>query len=568
MKYFALPILGAQLSAILLSDLQRSYELKSSHFNTLPVFRGEPDEDSLQFMKEYYDAVTTICLRELTEDQLRMRCFPYCMKDEAKKWLLALPAGSLITWEAVETKFFLRYYPAWKTREIRGNIAAFEEEPGKAFHETWDLYKSLLAQCPHHMLPFVLLVQCFYDGLTGLTQATVDNACGGAMREKTAREVFAVYEMLGENSQQRRGRDDSREERTNADLGMQLANMSREMENLKANFGQQPIMEEVQVVYPFQDNHQASNSQGWQDHQWGSQDNPSFTEQPISGLEEPIENTAAQVGKLDEKALIDLQGGDVNSLEVEEPEFYEKKVEEVAQESKELISQDVSLEKKISSLEKERDSSLRVIEELKDELAQKDEALDLMKTRELDHLAKLAKAKQKLMAKGKEVVPFPKDELDLGQGTLSATVTKPSLNKSKKKATTKKSNQVPPSPPQNLKDKQPIPGVLKRPTPRLAPRQDKIKQASQKTATNKRGIISHFSPICYKCHIRGHIGSQCSNMKWQRVTNVSPSTKKLVVNSLWIDKTKIEGLKRNGPLWVKKSENGYVVVKPPIFDGG
>ncbi|KAK0605976.1 hypothetical protein LWI29_032753 [Acer saccharum] len=522
MKYFALPILGAQPLAILLSDLQRSYELKSSHFNTLLVFRGEPDEDSLQFMKEYYDAVTTIRLGELTEDQLRMRCFPYCMKDEAKKWLLALPAG--------------------------------------------------------------------------LTQATVDNACGGAMREKTAREVFAVYEMLGENSQQRRGRDDSCEERTNADLGLQLANMSREMENLKANFGQQPIKEEVQVVYPYQDNHQASNNQGWQDHQWGSQDNPSFTEQPISGLEELIENTAIPVGKLADKALTDLQSGDVNSLEVEEPEFvfrssegiydrvdesmrilervfeeeygqYERKVEEVAQESKELISQDVSLEKKINSLEKERDSSLRVIEELKDELAQKDEALDLMKTRELDHLAKLAKAKQELMARGKEAIPFPKDELDLGQGTSSATVTKPSLNKSKKKAT-KKSKQVPPSPLQNLKDKQPILEVLKRPTPRLAPKQNKIKQASQQTATNKRGTISHFSPICYKCHIRGHIGSQCANMQWQRVTNVSPSTKKLVVNSLWIDKTKIEGLKRNGPLWVKKSENGYVVVKPPIFDGG
>ncbi|KAK0587697.1 hypothetical protein LWI29_027072 [Acer saccharum] len=98
-----------------------------------------------------------------------MRCFPYCMKDEAKKWLLALPAGSLTTWEVVETKFFSRYYPAWKTREIRGNIATFEEELGKAFHETWDRYKSLLAQCPHHMFPFVLLVQWFYDGLTGLT---------------------------------------------------------------------------------------------------------------------------------------------------------------------------------------------------------------------------------------------------------------------------------------------------------------------------------------------------------------------------------------------------------------
>ena len=78
---------------------------------------------------------------------------------------------------------------------------------------------------------------------------------------------------------------------------------------------------------------------------------------------------------------------------------YEKKVVEVAQESKELISQDVSLEKKINSLEKERDSSLRVIEELKDELAQRDVALEIMKTRELDHLAKLAKAKQEFKAR-------------------------------------------------------------------------------------------------------------------------------------------------------------------------
>ena len=87
------------------------------------------------------------------------------------------------------------------------------------------------------MFPFILLVQCFYERLTGLTQATVDNVCGGAMREKTATEVYAVYEMLGENSQQRRGRDDSREERANANVGMQLTNMSWEMKNLKVNFG-------------------------------------------------------------------------------------------------------------------------------------------------------------------------------------------------------------------------------------------------------------------------------------------------------------------------------------------
>ena len=116
MKDFALPILGAQPLAILLSDLQRSYELKSSHFNTFPIFYGKPDEDSLQFMKEYYDVITTIRLGGLTEeDQLMMRSFSYCMKDKANKWLLALPTGSLTTWEVVETKFFSVYYPSWKT---------------------------------------------------------------------------------------------------------------------------------------------------------------------------------------------------------------------------------------------------------------------------------------------------------------------------------------------------------------------------------------------------------------------------------------------------------------------
>ena len=261
-------------------------------------------------------------------------------------------------------------------------------------------------------------------------------------------------------------------------------------------------------------------------------------------------------------------------LKFEEELRLEKEGKEVdlVKENAELLSLNVDYILRIDLVEKERDSSLREIEELKDDFAQrvrlmeaeskaKDEALEIMKIRELDHLAKLAKAKQELKAKGKEVIPILKDELDFSQGASSAMVTKPSLKKA-----TKKSKQVPPSPLEK-KDKQPR-KVLKRPTPKLAPRQDNNKQASKQTTTKQRGTNSHFIPICYKCHISGHIGPQCANMKWQRVTNVSPRTTRLVVKSIWIDTTKLKGLKRNGPLWIKKSENGYVVIKPPIFDGG
>ena len=102
------------------------------------------------------------------------------------------------------------------------------------------------------MFPFVLLVQCFYDGLTRLTQATIDNACGGAIREKTAKEVYTVYEMLGENSQQRSRRNGAHEEKAETELAMQLADLSWDMENLMAHRRQQPVVGEVQSVYSHQ----------------------------------------------------------------------------------------------------------------------------------------------------------------------------------------------------------------------------------------------------------------------------------------------------------------------------
>ncbi|KAK2655524.1 hypothetical protein Ddye_008576 [Dipteronia dyeriana] len=149
-----------------------------------------------------------------------------------------------------------------------------------------------------------------------------------------------------------------------------------------------------------------------------------------------------------------------------------------------------------------------------------------MKTKELDHLIELSKAKQELKAKRKEVsLHLKEDKLDFSQGISSTMVVKPSPYKSKKKKDKNKNNQVPHSP-MKKKDKQPKQGVLKRPQskkrqkksapkqdkrPRKsAPKQDKKKQAT----TNHRGSSSHFIHISYKCHIKGHIGPQCANMKW------------------------------------------------------
>ncbi|KAL5856319.1 hypothetical protein ACOSQ3_003777 [Xanthoceras sorbifolium] len=243
MRDYALPVIETSPSCILLDEMSRNYELKNIHFNMLPYFHGAAGEDPLTFMREFYSIITTFPLQRLSEEQLRMRCFPYTMKDVAKQWLMTLPAASLCTWSAVYKKFMGKFYSHQKTAEIRNKIACFTQGDGESFHEAWDRYKLLLNHCPHHRYPLELQNQFFYDGLTLNCQATVDNAAGGAIAEKTMEETFQLFEKLGANSQQKsvRGRKPGVYElKTTPGMVQQMAELSRQVQSLMSSRGKRP----------------------------------------------------------------------------------------------------------------------------------------------------------------------------------------------------------------------------------------------------------------------------------------------------------------------------------------
>ena len=98
------------MSCIQLNEAARNYELKNVHFTMLSFFYGIANEDPLIFIQDFYAIVQTFPLQDLTEDQLRMRCFPYTLKEKAKVWLMTIPPNSLRTWEAVYEKFMGKFY--------------------------------------------------------------------------------------------------------------------------------------------------------------------------------------------------------------------------------------------------------------------------------------------------------------------------------------------------------------------------------------------------------------------------------------------------------------------------
>lgn len=244
MRDYAMPIIGLIASSIVLGEAAINYDLKDIHYNMLPAFHGLPSEDPLTFMRDFYSTLQTFPLHGLNEDQLRMRCFPYTLKDRAKAWLMMLPLGLLTSWEDVYHKFIGKFYSHPKTAEMRTRIFTFTQFDGDPFHEAWERFKTLLNQCPHHQLPIQLQTQIFYDALTPHAQQMVDNAAGGVMWQKTAEETYDIYEMLGANSHQKsvRGRKATVNEVSQVDNAL-VAQVAELVKQVKALTTQPPRWE-------------------------------------------------------------------------------------------------------------------------------------------------------------------------------------------------------------------------------------------------------------------------------------------------------------------------------------
>ncbi|XP_071940019.1 uncharacterized protein [Coffea arabica] len=70
-----------------------SFELKSGLIQLLPSFHGLSGEKPHKHVKEFEVVCSSMKPPGVTEEQIRLRAFPFSLKDAAKDWLYYLPAG-------------------------------------------------------------------------------------------------------------------------------------------------------------------------------------------------------------------------------------------------------------------------------------------------------------------------------------------------------------------------------------------------------------------------------------------------------------------------------------------
>ncbi|PKI49817.1 hypothetical protein CRG98_029794 [Punica granatum] len=98
LRELAAPDLNQQPLCITYPEIETAFELKSRLIHLLSTFHGLSGKDPHRHLKEFHTVCFTMKPRGVTEEQIKMRAFPFSLANKAKDWLYYLPPRSIATW--------------------------------------------------------------------------------------------------------------------------------------------------------------------------------------------------------------------------------------------------------------------------------------------------------------------------------------------------------------------------------------------------------------------------------------------------------------------------------------
>ncbi|KAJ9547138.1 hypothetical protein OSB04_019681 [Centaurea solstitialis] len=155
-------------------------------------FDGEPSGNPYQHLEAFED----ICeLVNTSEDEVKLRVFPFTLTKKAKDWFKQLLPGSITTWDDLKSAFLSSYFPISKAHKIRAEIRNFKQ--GKdSLVKAWGRYKSLFLVFPNHGIDDREMIDVFYAGLTNDSRLRLDSSCGGIFPYKTVKEAHKLLDDM------------------------------------------------------------------------------------------------------------------------------------------------------------------------------------------------------------------------------------------------------------------------------------------------------------------------------------------------------------------------------------
>ncbi|XP_074289531.1 uncharacterized protein LOC141614687 [Silene latifolia] len=173
-----------------------NFELKGYFIHNPPKFHGHAGDDPNRHLSEFHMMCEGAIPNGVTEDQFKLRAFPFSLQDGAKYWLFYLQPGTIRTWKDMKAAFLEKYYPDSRHNHAKKAITSPEQDASESLYEYWERFKKLVAQCPYHGLSGDDLLVNFCDGLTQQYQIMVNSATGGGVDNYSVAEANEIIERL------------------------------------------------------------------------------------------------------------------------------------------------------------------------------------------------------------------------------------------------------------------------------------------------------------------------------------------------------------------------------------
>ncbi|KAF7812086.1 uncharacterized protein G2W53_033062 [Senna tora] len=167
---------------------------------SMGTFGGAINEDPNRHILNFLEICDTNGQNGVSDKAVRLRLFPFSLRDQAREWLQSVPQGSITSWADLSQKFLAKFFPLGKTAKLRADITNFKQQNFESLYEAWERCKGLMRKCPHHGVPKWLQVQTFYNGLFSDFQTNIDAAANGALMAKPVKEAYSLLETMAANN--------------------------------------------------------------------------------------------------------------------------------------------------------------------------------------------------------------------------------------------------------------------------------------------------------------------------------------------------------------------------------
>ncbi|XP_062086155.1 uncharacterized protein LOC133792262 [Humulus lupulus] len=205
-REYAAPMFNELNPGIVRPEIQApQFELKPVMFQMLQTvgqFSGMPTEDPHLHLRSFLEVSDSFKLQGVSEEVLRLKLFPFSLRDRARSWLNTLPPDSVTNWNDLAKKFLRKYFPPTRNARFRSEIMSFQQMEDESTSDAWERFKELLRKCPHHGIPHCIQMETFYNGLKPASRMVLDASANGAILSKTYNEAFEILERIASNNYQ------------------------------------------------------------------------------------------------------------------------------------------------------------------------------------------------------------------------------------------------------------------------------------------------------------------------------------------------------------------------------